>query len=168
VLGTSAVIQRCQVHKLRNVRDHLPESRKSYVSGQMSEAYKSGSAKLAKKRLLQLASWLEKNGEDDAAGSLREGLDETLTILKFNLPPALRRTFSTTNPIENMNGTIRRVARNVKRWRGGTMIKRWVALAMVEAQKKFRRVKGHAHMPVLVRALRPEEPATIETQDGVA
>lgn len=167
VLGTSARIQRCQVHKLRNVRDHLPEARKKYASGQMSEAYKSGSAKVAKKRLLQLASWLAKNGEDDAGESLREGLDETLTVLKMNLPPRLSRTFSTTNPIENMNGTIRRVARNVKRWRGTTMIRRWVALAMVEAQKKFRRVKGHVHMPALVRALWPEQ-LTVEAEKDVA
>jgi putative transposase len=167
VLGSSAVIQRCQVHKTRNVRDHLPESRKAYVSGQMREAYRSRSAKVAKKRLLQLVSWLDNNGEDAAAASLREGLDETLTVLKLDLPPTLCRTFSTTNAIENMNGAIRRITRNVKRWRGGPMIRRWVALAMVEAQKKFRRVKGHVHMPALVAALRPEAP-TVEANKDVA
>lgn len=167
VLGDRAVVQRCQVHKLRNVRDHLPESRKGYVSGQMREAYKSKTAKVAKRRLLQLASWLAKNGEDDAAGSLREGLDETLTVLKLDLPPKLSRFFATTNPIENMNSTIRRITRNVKRWRDGSMIRRWVALAIVEAQKKFRRVKGHVHMPALVAALRADE-ATIEEEAKVA
>lgn len=167
VLGDRAVVQRCQVHKLRNVRDHLPESRKGYVSGQMREAYKSKTAKVAKRRLLQLASWLAKNGEDDAAGSLREGLDETLTVLKLALPPKLSRFFATTNPIENMNSTIRRITRNVKRWRSGSMIRRWVALAIVEAQKKFRRVKGHVHMPALVAALRAAEP-TVEEEAKVA
>jgi transposase-like protein len=167
VLGSSAKIQRCQVHKTRNVRDHVPEARKAYVSGQMREAYTSWSAKVAKKRLLQLASWLDKNGEDAAAESLREGLDETLTVLKLDLPARLCRTFSTTNSVENMNGTIRRITRNVKRWRGDTMIRRWVALALVEAQRKFRRVKGHAHMPALVRALRPE-PLAVEVEEKVA
>lgn len=168
VLGSSAVIQRCQTHKTRNVRDHLAEARRPYVIGQMRDAYKSRSAKTAKQRLLQLVSWLDSNGEDAAAESLREGLDETLTVLRLELPPTLCRTFSTTNAIENMNGTIRRITRNVKRWRGGPMIRRWVALAMVEAQKKFRRVKGHAHMPVLVAALRPDPEPTIESNKEAA
>ena len=103
----------------------------------------------------QLASWLEANGHEDAAASLREGLDETLTVLRLGLPRTLCRTFSTTNAIENMNGTLRRTSRNVKRWRGEKMIKRWVALGVAEAQRGFRRVKGHAQMHVLVAALRP-------------
>jgi putative transposase len=168
VLGASAMIQRCQVHKMRNVRDHLAESRRPYVMKQMREAYKSSGATTAKKRLLQLASWLDRNGEDSAAASLREGLDETLTVLKLGLPSILCRTFSTTNAIENMNGTIRRITRNVKRWRGGPMIRRWVALALTEAQKKFRRVKGHAHMPKLVAALRPEPEPTVESKEKAA
>ena len=168
VLGSSAVIQRCQTHKKRNVRDHLAKARRPYVIGQMCEAYKSRSAKIAKQRLLQLASWLDNNGEDGAAESLREGLDETLTVLKLELPAALCRSFSTTNAIENMNGTIRRITRNVKRWRGGPMIRRWTALAMVEAQKKFRRVKGHAHMPALIAALRPDPEPTIESNREAA
>lgn len=167
VLGDRAVIQRRQVHKLRNVRDHLPESRRAYVSGQMREAYKSKSAAVAKKRLLQIVSWLDKNGEDGAAASLREGLDETLTVMKLALTGALARTFSTTNPIENMNGSIRRLTRNVKRWRGGAMVRRWMALAIGEANKKFRRVKGHVHMATLVAALRPIAP-TVESREKVA
>lgn len=155
VFGDRAVIQRCQVHKLRNVRDHLPETRRAYVARQMRDAYKSKSASVAKKKLLQLASWLDSNGEDGAAASLREGLDETLTVLRLGLPPTLCRTFSTTNAIENMNGTLRRICRNVKRWRGQKMIRRWIALGIAEAQKRFRRVKGHQQMPALVAALRP-------------
>jgi transposase-like protein len=97
---------------------------------------------------------LEANGEDSAAASLREGLDETLTVLRLGLPTTLCRTFSTTNAIENMNGTLRRVIRNVKRWRGEDMIRRWVALGIAEAQRGFRRVKGHAQMNAVLAALR--------------
>ncbi len=156
VFGDRAVVQRCQVHKARNVRDHLPQERRAYVRRQMRDAYKSKSAKTAKMMLGQLASWLEANGEDDAAASLREGLDETLTVLRLGLPTTLGRTFATTNAIENMNGTLRRVIRNVKRWRGEKMIKRWVALGVAEAQRGFRRVKGHGQMNILVAALRPK------------
>ncbi len=86
---------------------------------------------------------------------LREGLDETLTVMRLGLTGTLRRTFATTNPIENMNGALRRVTRNVKRWKDEAMIRRWVALGIAEAQKGFRRVKGYVHMPSLVAALRP-------------
>jgi putative transposase len=157
VFGDRAIVQRCQVHKARNVRDHLPEERRAYVRRQMRDAYKSKSVKTAKMMLGQLASWLQANGEDSAAASLREGLDETLTVLRLGLPTTLCRTFSTTNAIENMNGTLRRVIRNVKRWRGEAMIQRWVALGIAEAQRGFRRVKGHAQMQLLLAALRPNK-----------
>jgi len=156
VFGDRAIVQRCQVHKARNVRDHLPQERRAYVRRQMRDAYKSKSAKTAKMMLGQLASWLEANGEDSAAASLREGLDETLTVLRLGLPTTLCRTFSTTNAIENMNGTLRRVIRNVKRWQGEAMIQRWVALGVAEAQRGFRRVKGHGQMNLLVAAIRPK------------
>ena len=153
VFGDRAVVQRCQVHKMRNVREHLPKSRRSYVARLMRDAYKSASPKTAKRLLLQLVSWLENNDEDSAAGSLREGLDETLTCLGLDLPKSITRTFSTTNSIENLNGTIRRVGRNVKRWQDASMIKRWVAAGIFEASRRFRRVKGHRDMPKLVAAL---------------
>ena len=155
VFGDRAIVQRCQVHKARNVRDHLSESRRAYVAKQMRDAYNSTTASTAKKKLMQLASWLESNGEDSAAASLREGLDETLTVMRLNLPATLRRTFATTNAIENMNGSLRRIARNVKRWKDEKMIRRWVALGIAEAQKGFRRVKGYVNMPSLVAAIRP-------------
>ena len=128
---------------------------RAYVARQMRAAYKSKTFKTAKALLRQLASWLEANGEDGAAASLREGLDETLTVLRLGLPTVLCRTFSTTNAIENLNGTLRRVIRNVKHWRGEKMINRWVALGVAEAQRGFRRVKGHAQMPALLAALQP-------------
>jgi putative transposase len=156
VFGDRAVVQRCQTHKARNVREHLPEARRAYVAAQMRDAYRCNSFATAKKKMLQLASWLDNNGEDSAAASLREGLDETLTVLKMNLHKTLYRTFATTNAIENLNGALRRVTRNVKRWRNEAMMRRWVALAVAEAQRGFRRVKGHAHLPILIAALRPK------------
>ena len=115
VLGDLAVIQRCQLHKLRNLRSYLPKSRHAYVLQTMKEAYKCKSADKARKRLQALVSWLERNGYDEAAGSLREGMEETLTVVKLALPELLRKSLATTNAIENLNGTIRRVSRNVKR-----------------------------------------------------
>jgi transposase-like protein len=166
-LGDAALVQRCQVHKMRNLRDHLPEARHAYVMRQMHRAYASSNSKVARKQLLQLVSWLEANGDDSAAESLREGLDETLTVLALRLPDALRRTFATTNPVENMNGTIRRVCRNVKRWKGESMIQRWMALGIGEAERKFRRVKGYKSMSALVAALRPGATA-VESDSKVA
>jgi len=166
-LGDAALVQRCQVHKMRNVRDHVPEARHAYVMQQMHRAYASTSSKVARKQLLQLVSWLDANGDDSAAESLREGLDETLTVLALRLPETLRRTFATTNAIENMNGTIRRVCRNVKRWKGESMIQRWMALGIGEAERKFRRVKGYKSMAALVAALRPAANA-VESDSKVA
>ena len=167
VFGDRAIVQRCQVHKARNVRDLLPEARRAYVAKQMRDAYDSATAATAKKKLLQLASWLDSNGHDDAAASLREGLDETLTVMRLGLTGRLRKTFATTNPIENMNGALRRIARNVKRWKDEAMIRRWVALGIAEAQKGFRRVRGHVNMPSLVAALQPAT-ATVAPEKRVA
>ena len=157
VLGDLAVIQRCQIHKLRNLRSYLPKSRHAYVLQTMKEAYKSKSADKARKKLRALVSWLERNGYDEAAGSLREGMEETLTVVKLALPESLRKSLATTNSIENLNGTIRRVSRNVKRWKSPSMIRRWTALGVVTAEKKFRRIKGYRHMGALVQALRSKQ-----------
>lgn len=153
VLGDLALIQRCQVHKTRNVREHLSKDRQLRVGRLMNDAYRSTKADTARKRLRALASWLDNNGEPDAAASLREGLEETLTVLKLGLPSTLARSFSTTNAIENMLGAVRRVTRNVKRWRGGDMARRWTALGVLHAQQTFRRIKGHKDLSILVRAL---------------
>ena len=157
VLGDLAVIQRCQLHKLRNLRSYLPKSRHAYVLQTMKEAYKCKSADKARKRLQALVSWLERNGYDEAAGSLREGMEETLTVVKLALPELLRKSLATTNAIENLNGTIRRVSRNVKRWKSPSMIRRWTALGVVTAEKKFHRIKGYRHMGALVHALRSKQ-----------
>lgn len=152
VLGDCAVIQRCQVHKLRNVLDQLPGAQRTYVRRTMQEAYRGESFELARKRLLALVAWLGRQGEDQAAASLREGLDETLTVVKLKLPKALRRSLATTNAIENLLGHVRRVTRNVKRWKGD-MARRWTWLAIADAQSRFRRLKGHRDLPLLRSAL---------------
>ena len=152
--GAYALVQRCRVHKKRNVRDHLPEEMHNSVMTAMAAAYGDSNAERAKKLLENLARKLEQD-HPGAAASLREGLAETLTLKTIGLSGGhIERIFSTTNAIENLNGTGRDVSRRVKRWRGGTMILRWMATAMMEADKKFRRVQGHQEMPKLVAALR--------------
>jgi putative transposase len=154
VYGDNAIVQRCQVHKRRNIRDHLPKHRQVSVDRQLAAAYASESVKVARKRITQLVSWLERNDEDAAAASLREGLEETLTILKLDTPPALRKIFATTNAIENLMGSIRKTTRNVKRWRSAKMAKRWVSVAVNEASKSFRRIKGYKNLPILASNLK--------------
>lgn len=166
--GDLAVIQRCQVHKMRNVADQVAKSRQAHVRRSMRDAYKSRSFKTALSRLRQLASWLDRNGEELAAASLREGMAETLTVLKLGLPPTLARTFATTNAIENLNGSVRRISRNVKRWRGTNMIQRWLVMSIEEAQRKFRRVKGHKDMPKLLAALRAIDAKALARDQEVA
>ena len=165
VLGDVALIQRCQLHKLRNVMGHLPEKRHAYVRRTMAEAYHLTSAGDAREKLIALTRWLERQGEVTAAASLREGMEETLTVLKLNLPELLRRSLSSSNAIENMMGAIRRVSRNVKRWRDGEMALRWCAAGVQEAAQHFHRLKGHRHMPLLLSALRLE---AVEPQSKIA
>jgi putative transposase len=157
VFGDRALIQRCQVHKLRNLREHLPEERHAYVLSTMRDAYRASSPDTARKKLRGLVSWLDSNGHEDAAASLREGLEETLTVVKLDLPITLKRSLATTNNIENLVGSIRRVSRNVKRWRGSDMIRRWASVGLFQAEKRFRRIKGYREMPKLVSALRTAE-----------
>jgi transposase-like protein len=146
------VIGRCQIHKLRNVRDHLPEKMRGPVGKRMREAYHAGSALEAEALLTALAKELDKT-HPGAAGSLREGMAETLTVLRLDVPPTLARTLRSTNAIESMISISRDHARNVKRWRDGQMALRWCAAGMVEASKQFRRVNGHLHLPTLRAAL---------------
>ena len=149
------VIQRCQLHKIRNVKDHLPQRLRSSVGRKMTDAYHAGSALEAEATLLALAKELDRT-HPGAAASLREGLDETLTVLRLGVPPTLARTLRSTNAIESMISVCREHASNVKRWRDGRMALRWCAAGMVEAGKQFRRVNGHLHLPALRAALERE------------
>lgn len=152
VFGAWALVQRCQEHKRRNVLDHLPKSKRARVSKAMRDAWKSGSESEARRLLRQLARDLEP-AHPGAAASLREGLDETLTVLSLGVKGSLARTLVSTNPIENLQGLLKQVVSNVKRWRGGSMALRWAVTGLMEAQKRFRRVKGHREMPQLLVAL---------------
>ena len=146
------VIARCQLHKVRNVRDHLPEKMRGPVEKRMRSAYHADSALAAEALLEALAKELDKT-HPGAAGSLREGMEETLTVLRLGVPPTLARTLRSTNAIESMISICRDHARNVKRWRDGQMALRWCAASMVEASGQFRRVNGRLHLAALRTAL---------------
>jgi hypothetical protein len=146
------LIQRCQQHKIKNVRDKLPERLKAVAEKRMRQAYHAESALKAEGLLAELARELDKT-HPGAAASLREGMAETLTILRLGVPPTLARTLRSTNPIESMIEICREHAKNVKRWRDGTMALRWCAAGMLEADHQFRRVNGHLHLPKLRAAL---------------
>ena len=156
LLGDGALVQRCQVHKLRNVLDHLPERQRTWAKAILQRAYHSADVATARRLLTDLARRLETD-HPSAAESVREGLDETLTVLGLHLPETLRRSLTTTNAAESLISRTRHVKRNVKRWRGGTMVVRWVAAGVLEAAKGFRRLKGHKAMPQLVAALRARD-----------
>ena len=154
------VIARCQLHKIRNVRDHLPQRLRGPVEARMRDAYHADSALDAQSLLEALARELDKT-HPGAAGSLREGLTETLTVLRLGVPPTLARTLRSTNAIESMISICREHAKNVKRWKDGTMALRWCAAGMVEAGKQFRRVNGHLHLQTLRAALENETTETV-------
>ena len=149
------VIQRCQLHKIRNVKDHLPQRLRSSIGRKMTDAYHAPSALEAEAALVALAKELDRT-HPGAADSLREGLHETLTVLRLGVPPTLARTLRSTNCIESMISVCREHAGNVKRWRDGQMALRWCAAGMIEAGKQFRRVNGHLHLPTLRAALERE------------
>jgi putative transposase len=149
------VLARCQQHKLRNVRDRLPQRLRGPVERRMRTAWHAPSALDAQAQLEALARELDKT-HPGAAASLREGMSETLTVLRLGVPPTLARTLHSTNPIESMIEICREHAGNVKRWQDGQMALRWCAAGMVEAGKQFRRVNGFLHLPALRAALQAE------------
>jgi transposase-like protein len=142
------VLGRCQLHKIRNVQDKLPQKMRQVVASRMRRAYHADSALAAEAELGALAAELDRT-HPGAAASLREGMTETLTVLRLGLPPTLARTFRSTNAIESMISICRDHASNVKRWRDGQMALRWCAAGMVEAGTQFRRVNGHLHLRTL-------------------
>jgi transposase-like protein len=154
------VIQRCQLHKIRNVADKLPDHLASTVTKRMRKAYHADSALLAEAQLEALATELQRT-HPGAAGSLREGLAETLTVLRLGVSPTLARTLRSTNCIESMISIARTHSANVTNWQNGTMALRWCAAGMIEARSQFRRVNGHLHLPALRLAL--EAHLTAET-----
>ncbi len=154
--GSAALMHRCHVHKLRNILEHLPEGQRPWVRAIVARAYKQTEIATARRLLQDLARRLE-DSYPSAAASVREGLDETLTVITLGLSDRLRQSLASTNAIESLMSRTRHVKRNVKRWRGGQMVLRWTAAAVLEAVKGFRRLKGHKDMPKLVAALRARD-----------
>ena len=146
------LIQRCQLHKIRNVERRLPDALGATVAKKMRGAYRDPDPLVAQAGLEALARDLERS-HPGASGSLREGLVETLTVNRLDVPPTLARTLRSTNTIESMIEICRDHSSNVKRWRDGTMALRWCAAGMLEAAKQFRRVNGHLHLATLRIAL---------------
>lgn len=150
--GESAFLQRCQVHKKRNVVDHLPEEHKAEVRRKMQNAYSMADYADAK-RALELLHHELMHLNPSAARSLEEGLEETLTVHKLRVPDQLRRTLACTNVIESAFSIVETVCRNVKRWRDGDQIERWVGSGLLVAEQQFRKVIGFRQIPLLLSSM---------------
>lgn len=150
--GADVLVQRCQVHKRRNVRDHLPPEHQEAIDARIRAAYNMADYDKAKESLEVTVRYLERLNPS-AASSLKEGLEETLTLHKLGISGLLRKTLSSTNPIESCFSVTRSITGRVKRWSGGDMVQRWAAAALLRAEKKFKRVKGYREIPKLIAAL---------------
>lgn len=150
--GRHTPIQRCQIHKARNITERLPKTLHAAVRRTLRQAWELDDADKAERLIRNLAHQLERDAPGVSA-SILEGLDEILTVTRLGLPIQLRRSLACTNIIENMMGTVRRVCRNVKRWDSAAMALRWTAAAMLEAKKGFRRLKAYKQLPALRIAL---------------
>ena len=160
-VGDKAAIQRCQVHKRRNVLDHLTDEQKSGVAKKLNAAYALEDYAAAKQALNVLHRELM-DLNPSAARSLGEGMEETLTVHRLRLPMQLRKTLASTNVIESAFSIVERVCRNVKRWQGGDQRERWVGSGLLVAQKQFRRVQGYKQIPTLIRELETLTPNKVE------
>ena len=152
VFGSLAAIHRCQIHKERNILGHLPDHMHQNVKSVLREAWNLSDAKVAKRRLARLASSLEAQ-HPGAAASVQEGLEATLTLQRLGISGTLYKELRSTNMIENLNSGIVTYSRNVKRWQSGSMVVRWTSAAIVEAEKKFRRVQGWRDIKTLITTL---------------
>jgi transposase-like protein len=152
VFGEKAEIQRCHVHKERNVLDHLPGAHQRTVRMRLRAAWNMKDHEEARSELLRLTRYL-KDLNPSAAKSLEEGLEETLTLHRLGVPESLRRSLRTTNAIESCFSSTRKYCRNVKHWRAGSMTLRWAGTMMIEAERRFRRLKGFRSMPRLLVTL---------------
>jgi transposase-like protein len=155
--GATALIQRCQERKRRNVIEHLPEDMHASVKRALKDAWSAPDADLGRRQLQRLATSLQSK-HPGAAASLREGLEETLTVQELGITGALYRTLRTTNPIENLNGSVARYCRNVKRWGDGQMVLRWVASGLSDAAHRMRKLRGCSQMRSLLKALDARRP----------
>jgi putative transposase len=158
--GESAVIQRCQVHKRRNVLDHLTDEQKPAAARKLNAAYALENHAAAKLALNALHRELM-DLNPSAARSLGEGMEETLTVHRLHVPMQLRKTLASTNVIESAFSIVERVCRNVKRWHAGDQRERWVGSGLLVAQKQFRRITGYKQIPVLIRELEAQAPMKV-------
>jgi putative transposase len=155
--GESAAIQRCQVHKRRNVLDHLTDEQTPAVAKKLNAAYALEDYAAAKQALNTIHRELM-DLNPSAARSLGEGMEETLTVHRLHVPMQLRKTLASTNVIESAFSIVGRVCRNVKRWHGGDQRERWVGSGLLVAQKQFRRITGYKQIPALIRELEAQQP----------
>jgi putative transposase len=179
VFGERALVHRCHRHKERNVLDLLPERDRPRILARVRGAWALKDVVEAEQQLERLAAELERSWPD-AAASLREGMTETLTLIRLGITGRLAKTLSSTNPIESMIEIVRHTQRNVKRWQDGDMRKRWTAAGMLQAEQQFRRIVGYSDLAKLVTAIeqrhltlesqnpqqRPEVTATVITEDA--
>jgi len=153
VFGELALVQRCQIHKRRNLKEHLPARLRDDVDARVRGAFADPDPDSGLRKAKVLAAELDRT-HPDAAASLREGLDDMFTVRRLGIDGTLARTLTCTNMIESMISICRTTSRNVKRWRDeGDMRRRWCAAGLLEAERKFRRLRGHRQMPQLVAAL---------------
>jgi transposase-like protein len=150
--GRDVLMQRCQQHKRRNVRDHLQPEHQEAIDARIRTAYNMSDYDKAKESLDLTVKYLERLNPS-AAASLKEGLEETLTVHRLGITGLLRKTLSTTNPIESCFSVTRSITGRVKRWNGGDMVQRWAVAALLRPEKKFKRVKGYREIPKLIAAL---------------
>lgn len=153
LFGDTALIQRCVLHKRRNVKDHLPDKDRARIDARLAAAFSHPDPDQGLANARALATEVAKSWSD-AAGSIREGLEEMFTVRRLGVEGTLWRTLMSTNPIESMISIARDTSGNVKRWRDGDMRRRWCAAGMLAAEKQFRRVRGHRQIPALVAQLR--------------
>lgn len=150
--GSDVSVQRCQQHKRRNVREHLPPEHQETIDTRIRSAYGMATYEQAKQSLELTVKYLERLNPS-AAASLKEGLEETLTVHRLGITGLLRKTLCSTNPIESCFSVTRTITGRVKRWRDGNMTQRWAVAALLRAEKKFRRIKGYKEIPKLIVAL---------------
>jgi len=167
VFGDLAAVQRCTLHKRRNVGDHLPDKEKAWVDAKLVKAFNHPDPDLGLRNAKHLAGLLDK-AHPGAANSLREGLEEMFTVSRLGIDGRLAKTLVTSNPVESMISIARTTNRNVTRWRDGHMVLRWTAAGMLNAERSFRRIKGYKQMPQLVEALhRHAHPQTASNNETV-
>jgi putative transposase len=160
--GAKALLPRCRVHKKRNVEKYLPKKYHGMLALKLRMAWGMTEYDRARKELRKVHDWLA--AINQAAASLEEGMEETLTINRLGLPPQLRRLFTSTNIIESCFSRARDLCRGVKRWRDGNTAQRWAGTVLLEAESRFRRIQAYAQLPVLLSALT----STLDKQEAAA